>query len=142
MSDSQDLLPCPLFETRDFHGWRWLGWPLTTQNCEERWCEVCWLRQVPINGKWTNSGHKAALENCPSEPNVELKSCPFCGGDAIIRLEDQVETPDDEWWYVDCAACPIQTYPQITKAEAARIWNTRSPSVASTTQQDETELGK
>lgn len=57
---------------------------------------------------------------------LKLSSCPFCGSCAEIR-QDNSEPLDDQWWYVDCCNCPVQTYPQATKAEAARVWNTRVP---------------
>lgn len=59
---------CILFTSRGFHDWRWLGWPLADPNCQERWCLVCGLRQVPVNGEW--------LSNRASLPESESSVTP------------------------------------------------------------------
>lgn len=52
---------CALFDSRGFHDWRWLGWPLSNPNCEEQWCFQCGLLQVPKDGKWVDNGTKLVV---------------------------------------------------------------------------------
>ena len=37
--------------------------------------------------------------------NSELKSCPFCGGEARIKKHHKLE----QTWYVQCSKCGIRT---------------------------------
>lgn len=54
--------------------------------------------------------------------NKELKSCPFCGGEAdILQHKDGV---DD--WIVYCKKCGCQTDFMFTEYEAVYAWNTRN----------------
>lgn len=54
----------------------------------------------------------------------ELKSCPFCGGEAVLKFEPYYS-------YVKCKNCGAETglvkaTPRICAAdEAAKVWNTR-----------------
>lgn len=79
------------------------------------------------NGEQNSSAHNLNSQRQDVESAPALMPCPFCGSGAVVRLENQDETPDD-WWYVDCSYCPVQTYPQTTTAEAIRRWNTRADS--------------
>ena len=53
----------------------------------------------------------------------ELKSCPFCGGEAEFRdappFDDVIE------WQVSCTKCFARTWYEYTQDEAAKAWNGR-----------------
>lgn len=52
---------------------------------------------------------------------VELKPCPFCGGNAVVDM--------DESWYWEykayCALCGVSMEYFETKKEAVEAWNRR-----------------
>ena len=52
---------------------------------------------------------------------VELKSCPFCGGEAVLKI-GLAERTDGE---VHCSACGSSTGNYPAEAEAIAAWNTR-----------------
>lgn len=55
-----------------------------------------------------------------------LKPCPFCGGRAIgTRTLAGVE-----WWSVECVTCTARVDDPNSKQDAAKVWNTRTPSLA------------
>jgi hypothetical protein len=94
---AEELLPCPLFDTRGFHDWRYLGWPLTNPSCKERWCAFCHRRQVPTaEGTWINAGLKD--NGC---------LCQWCGSEYKVDFN----VPDDLWkeihrrWNLLCGSC-------------------------------------
>ena len=51
---------------------------------------------------------------------VELKPCPFCGGQQIAIA------PQAEWWTVICKACGSSCGTCDAEAEAIAAWNTRT----------------
>ncbi len=58
---------------------------------------------------------------------TELKSCPFCGGKAVIQ-EHEFFYPDKLYEYgVTCAECKSQTWQFFKdKEEAIEAWNRRA----------------
>ena len=48
---------------------------------------------------------------------IELKPCPFCGGEAKFI--------DDDYSYVICTNCKIHPYRRISNLEAIEAWNNR-----------------
>lgn len=56
---------------------------------------------------------------------VELKPCPFCGGEAKLARYDNVGDMDS--WFVFCPKCLVETVPRYGfKGEVIRIWNRRA----------------
>ena len=53
---------------------------------------------------------------------IELKPCPFCGGEA--RLNDW---GGEGFWEVVCHECKNRTRPTTSKATVIKAWNTRAP---------------
>lgn len=54
---------------------------------------------------------------------LELKPCPFCGGEADF---DTFESDDDVFdFMVKCTRCFASTYYEETKEKAAAEWNER-----------------
>lgn len=47
----------------------------------------------------------------------KIKTCPFCGGDAVV------DGCDATLWIVICTKCKASTGSQETKEEAIKIWN-------------------
>ena len=52
-----------------------------------------------------------------------LKSCPFCGGEAILQV-DKNGLPF--LYYVYCRTCKIQTMSFYKDETAIKFWNTRA----------------
>lgn len=67
----------------------------------------------------------------------ELKRCPFCGGEAEIRVNhERIGNEGYKTKQVICKSCHLQTEPKIcdgyynkyyTDEEAVEAWNTRKP---------------
>ena len=55
---------------------------------------------------------------------MELKPCPFCGGEARIMLEEE-DRPDDSFHNVYCTICGAQFWVK-SKTEAVAKWNRRA----------------
>lgn len=55
---------------------------------------------------------------------IELKPCPFCGGDEIGLLTT-APLRNNGLWNVRCDGCCVETAYQDTKAEAIDAWNRR-----------------
>ncbi|MBQ8692025.1 MAG: Lar family restriction alleviation protein [Synergistaceae bacterium] len=53
------------------------------------------------------------------ERKIELKPCPFCGGEALIR-QDQYSRS-----YVVCPQCDTRSAARLDAARAAAAWNRR-----------------
>lgn len=55
---------------------------------------------------------------------MELRECPFCGGEAILTKHHNRFT---EWWHVSCPKCHVSQTGSENKFsfEAADKWNTR-----------------
>lgn len=53
---------------------------------------------------------------------MELKPCPFCGGDIrIVRLHGSY----GEQWYARCDRCEVSSYYYKTEAQAIEAWSAR-----------------
>lgn len=63
--------------------------------------------------------------------NIELKPCPFCGGDAILshRLDEDIWTHNTVKWYkIECSGCDVKTkdWPESgAEEEVIEVWNRR-----------------
>ena len=69
--------------------------------------------------------------------NKELKPCPFCGGQAIMRKTDSLGRYDSDLWtestggvkidhyIIRCVKCGIHTKPYKTKKGVFNAWNRR-----------------
>ena len=59
----------------------------------------------------------------------ELKPCPFCGSDEIMRLCDPAQGLDNSGpsRALSCAGCHIEAPFYDTEAEAIAAWNRRTP---------------
>lgn len=57
----------------------------------------------------------------------ELKTCPFCGGEAKLELTTQYYTgePEMENAFIRCMKCSVWTDEYVYATEAAAAWNTR-----------------
>lgn len=60
--------------------------------------------------------------------NLELKPCPFCGGEAIKGVACHVH--EDYAFRVECRECKIVTPFYATEAEAIEAWNRRAERTA------------
>lgn len=58
---------------------------------------------------------------------MELKPCPFCGGEAKLELTTQYYTgePEMENAFIRCMKCSVWTDEYVYATEAAAAWNTR-----------------
>ena len=57
---------------------------------------------------------------------TELKTCPFCGGEANCNnmgLEDHNGVP---LWWVVCLTCKVSTCGHATEEDAIAAWNRRA----------------
>ena len=54
----------------------------------------------------------------------ELKPCPFCGGDAIIKAYHK--DYDDKCCIVSCVNCDVETPMYEFRADAIEAWNRRA----------------
>jgi Lar family restriction alleviation protein len=68
------------------------------------------------------------LKDMPKE-DIELKPCPFCGGEAKIHTRESF--PQIYYAYAECSQC-LSTSPTVSagdteqkKKRAAEFWNTR-----------------
>ena len=58
---------------------------------------------------------------------IELKPCPFCGHDAVIRTEDEVFRINDLKAYrAECTRCCGNSGWYSSEDEAANAWNMRN----------------
>ena len=94
--------PCSLFDTRRFHDWRWLGWPLTAPNCEERWCDVCNLIKRPQDNKWVEVGYKTSSD-LPEGFEARQKATAIVRAwiDDIDGKTESMVCPDDSALLID-----------------------------------------
>jgi Lar family restriction alleviation protein len=77
------------------------------------YCEECGKRHKAITDEF------GWLE---LECKVELKPCPFCGGEArIIDLED----PEYKYYQIRCSKCMCKTESHLGMEEAIAVWNRR-----------------
>lgn len=57
---------------------------------------------------------------------IELKPCPFCGGDAEVGEEQEsIFDPEPQFYYIYCEFDCATGCKAPTLDKAARIWNTR-----------------
>lgn len=55
----------------------------------------------------------------------ELKTCPFCGGKAILIVE-RYDDEFDKWYRAECEnRCVIQYNSSESESEAIKTWNKR-----------------
>ena len=55
----------------------------------------------------------------------KLKPCPFCGGEADLRIYDPPFVPQMQF-YVACTNCGAMTHPcNLYKERAIALWNRR-----------------
>ena len=52
---------------------------------------------------------------------IELKVCPFCGGQAKLVFE----SPLSFYTYVRCSNCGARTRSEYLEQESIRVWNRR-----------------
>jgi Lar family restriction alleviation protein len=59
---------------------------------------------------------------------VELKPCPFCGGEAALKEMAPYPNQAPDRWFVTCEACDVlpDSAWDEPKAEAIAAWNTRA----------------
>ena len=60
---------------------------------------------------------------------VELKPCPFCGGEAYIdnnRYEVRNKTLLGITYFVRCSKCQVESFEYHSKADAVKAWNRRA----------------
>jgi len=121
-----ELKPCPFCGSGDIKsaaGWfddytvKWGAW------CEN--CGVCVFFYGDTEDYYTDEKiikdmwNKRIVNNDGGDG--ELKHCPFCGGDAILR-----KTRDSHEWWVFCLYCNAFTIPRYRlKMDAIKRWNTR-----------------
>ena len=55
----------------------------------------------------------------------ELKSCPFCGGNAKLGAEPNDYGLSPLLWYVECEKCGVLQYQFISDHDAIEAWNRR-----------------
>lgn len=57
-------------------------------------------------------------------PEIELKPCPFCGGEAILKEHYNSYT---DWWLVSCSECGVSQTGHANEFsyEAKEAWNRR-----------------
>ena len=60
-------------------------------------------------------------------PNINLKPCPFCGGEAMVMRAKSRKffRVYDEYPYIQCTCCGSHTLLKYTEHEAAAVWNRR-----------------
>ena len=51
---------------------------------------------------------------------INLKPCPFCGGEAILLSNFRGAE-----YFIECRVCTVETAPYDTEEEAAEAWNRR-----------------
>lgn len=57
---------------------------------------------------------------------TDLKSCPFCEGEARLRpWNPPGRSETDPFWVVTCEDCGAMTWPYSGKADAIKRWNLR-----------------
>lgn len=54
-----------------------------------------------------------------------FKRCPFCGGEADLRIYDPPFVPHTMRYYVACSNCGAMTHPWNLKERAIALWNRR-----------------
>ena len=57
---------------------------------------------------------------------AELKPCPFCGGEAKIKLFKSGIFKRITVYYAECAVCGNQTKVQFETEQAIEAWNRRA----------------
>lgn len=54
-----------------------------------------------------------------------FKRCPFCGGEASLRLYEPPFLTEQRYYYVLCGDCKAMTAPTLRSMEAIGRWNRR-----------------
>ncbi len=87
--------------------------------------DMLWLLDCISRGLWESGDD----ENLRAEIDALLriikadvstpKNCPFCGGGADTKFEN-------DWWFTFCLECGSQTDGQDTEEHAIKAWNQRA----------------
>ena len=73
--------------------------------------------------RWSEEPTVAAPK---AAPNTPITPCPFCGGtDLSFPVSCVGDSPDDNWWYVECQDCTTMGPGAETPTEALTLWNDR-----------------
>ena len=56
---------------------------------------------------------------------MELKKCPFCGGEAEIEQSLRIVYWDKDFYQVCCVVCLAETWKYHFAADAIEAWNRR-----------------
>ena len=56
---------------------------------------------------------------------IELKPCPFCGGEAEIQHSAYYDICILDYIWVECKGCDVHTRDCDSEEEAAELWNRR-----------------
>jgi Lar family restriction alleviation protein len=84
----------------------------------DKFCKCMDCEHCPCKGKIHGSVQKCSLVWLDLEYKEELKTCPFCGGEAMKRKSNRV-------YYVFCTNCSVKTVDSITPDGAIAAWNRR-----------------
>ena len=61
----------------------------------------------------------------------ELKSCPFCGGEAVCHQNTMSDYESGWYWAVWCSTCGASTECHGIEDDAIKAWNTRKGDIMS-----------
>jgi len=56
---------------------------------------------------------------------VDLKACPFCGGESVMHGELGVKGKETQWYWVQCKECDAMIRAYTSEEQAAEAWNRR-----------------
>lgn len=56
---------------------------------------------------------------------MEIKPCPFCGGEADVHNVCACDTDDDEYYWIECNFCEVGTGASNSRNSAIAAWNKR-----------------
>jgi Lar family restriction alleviation protein len=89
--------------------------------CKFANCRDCFLTEVCDNFERHEEEVKLVEEWLKKNP--ELKSCPFCGGEA--RIEAELAFTSDNSYKIFCRNCFVETKGFMNLDEAVTAWNNR-----------------
>jgi Lar family restriction alleviation protein len=72
--------------------------------------------------KMAISNHIASLNNINDCNNYDLKPCPFCGNEAVIKSKPDIYGLR---YYVMCGKCETKTHIFEKCVDAVELWNKR-----------------
>ena len=90
--------------------------------------EWSWCRYVGKATMYLESigGKPRCMCDTTVKEMVELKTCPFCGGEADCSNTGICDKDGNALWWVECAECKISTDGYRAPAEAIAAWNCRT----------------